>query len=222
MDLKKAFEALGAGGGEWVLWVLVALSILSIAIVLDRVWYFWSNREQPEVVMGRGMAALTTGQWSMPEVSGTGPVGRMFRLAGEDWALGAERLRARLVAQRLQERAAAERGLVLLGTLGNNAPFIGLFGTVLGIIKSFRDLGTATNQGPAVVMTGLSEALVATAVGILVAIPAVIAYNLVNRRIRVMDYRLEEASEAVVALAKATTAGPGAAEHEEVGRARGA
>lgn len=205
MDLKKAFEALGAGGGEWVLWVLVALSILSIAIVLDRVWYFFANREQPEVQMGQGMAGLTASQWTLPGVSSRGPVGRMFRLAGEDWALGSERLRARLVAQRLQERAAAERGLVLLGTLGNNAPFIGLFGTVLGIIKSFRDLGTSSNQGPAVVMTGLSEALVATAVGILVAIPAVIAYNLVNRRIKVIDYRLEEAAEAVVALARATS-----------------
>lgn len=222
MDLKKAFEALGAGGGEWVLWVLVALSILSIAIVLDRVWYFWANREQPEVVMGQGMGALATGQWSMPGVSGRGPVGRMFRLSGEDWALGSERLRARLVAQRLQERAAAERGLVLLGTLGNNAPFIGLFGTVLGIIKSFRDLGTASTQGPAVVMAGLSEALVATAVGILVAIPAVIAYNLVNRRIRVIDYRLEEASEAVVALARATMGEARGVASEEVGRARGA
>jgi biopolymer transport protein ExbB len=74
------------------------------------------------------------------------------------------------------ERPRYERFLSLLGTLGNNAPFIGLFGTVLGIIKAFNDLGAVSLKGSAIqqtVMTGISEALVATAVGLAVAIPAV-------------------------------------------------
>ena len=82
------------------------------------------------------------------------------------------------------ERQTLDRGLVILGTLGNNAPFVGLFGTVLGIIKSFNDLALNPQGGPSVVMGGISEALVATAVGLLVAIPAVIAYNLFGRIVK--------------------------------------
>ena len=83
-----------------------------------------------------------------------------------------------------RERMSLEKRLGVLGTLGNNAPFIGLFGTVLGIIRSFADLAQNQGGGAAVVMRGISEALVATAVGLLVAIPAVIAYNIFQGRVR--------------------------------------
>jgi biopolymer transport protein ExbB len=71
-----------------------------------------------------------------------------------------------------------------LGTLGNNAPFIGLFGTVLGIIKAFADLAKNQGGGATVVMAGIADALVATAVGLLVALPAVVAFNIFQGRIR--------------------------------------
>ena len=77
-----------------------------------------------------------------------------------------------------------DKGLVVLGTLGNNAPFIGLFGTVIGIIKAFHDLSVNPQGGPSVVMAGISEALIATAVGLMVAIPAVIAFNGLQRMIK--------------------------------------
>jgi biopolymer transport protein ExbB len=77
-----------------------------------------------------------------------------------------------------------EKHLGILGTLGNNAPFIGLFGTVLGIIKAFADLAKNQGGGAAVVMAGIAEALVATAVGLLVALPAVVAFNIFQGRIR--------------------------------------
>jgi biopolymer transport protein ExbB len=83
-----------------------------------------------------------------------------------------------------REKLRLERNLAFLGTLGANAPFIGLFGTVLGIIKAFHDLAGSQSGGPAIVMAGISEALVATAVGLLVAIPAVVAFNYFNRRVR--------------------------------------
>jgi biopolymer transport protein ExbB/TolQ len=83
------------------------------------------------------------------------------------------------------ERAGLERGLTTLATLGSNAPFIGLFGTVLGVIQAFGALGA--NQARASdIMVGISEALVATAVGLFVAIPAVVAYNALSRRLRVI------------------------------------
>jgi biopolymer transport protein ExbB len=211
MNIAVLIRALGNSGGDWVLYVLVAFSMVSIAVILERAVHFWMNREPFETLVGDGIPALAGGNMQAVRDQQKGPVGRMLHLATEQWSLAPERLAATLLAHRLRERATAERGLVILGTLGNNAPFVGLFGTVLGIIRSFQDLGNAASQGPAAVMTGLSEALVATAVGIMVAIPAVIFYNLYQRSIRVMDYQLEEASEAVVAIKRCELSAPPAA-----------
>jgi biopolymer transport protein ExbB len=89
-----------------------------------------------------------------------------------------------MASARSRERLMLEKHLGILGTLGNNAPFIGLFGTVLGIIKAFADLAKNQGGGAAVVMSGIAEALVATAVGLLVALPAVVAFNIFQGRIR--------------------------------------
>src|SRR6202012_4100024 len=83
-----------------------------------------------------------------------------------------------------QESARYEKRLAFLGTLGNNAPFVGLFGTVLGIIRSFHDLAAGGSmQNSQVVMAGIAEALVATGVGLVVALPAVAAYNAAIRHV---------------------------------------
>jgi len=89
-----------------------------------------------------------------------------------------------MAGARSRERLALEKHLGILGTLGNNAPFIGLFGTVIGIIKAFADLAKNQGGGAAVVMSGIAEALVATAVGLMVALPAVVAFNIFQGRIR--------------------------------------
>lgn len=84
----------------------------------------------------------------------------------------------------LRARMDWEKNLSMLATIGSNAPFIGLFGTVLGIIKAFHDLSQQAVTGAQTVTSGISEALVATAIGLLVAIPAVIAFNLFQRRVK--------------------------------------
>ena len=96
-----------------------------------------------------------------------------------------------------------ERNLGILGTLGNNAPFIGLFGTVLGIIKAFADLSRNQAGGAGAVMSGISEALVATAVGLMVAIPAVMAFNFFQARVRKSMARVD----AMAHLVLSTSAG---------------
>ena len=93
-----------------------------------------------------------------------------------------------------------ERYLHLLATIGNTAPFIGLFGTVWGIMGSFQEIGRQGSANIAVVAPGVAEALINTAAGLFVAIPAAVAYNLYISRIRKMHVQLEVFSSEVVTL----------------------
>ncbi|MEK7872485.1 MAG: MotA/TolQ/ExbB proton channel family protein, partial [Chloroflexota bacterium] len=148
-----------------------ALGVLSQAPLLRKDWDALSRlaAEYP------GVLALILGAAAQAAPSGSGAV--------EERALS-----ARLEAKRLLDRR-----LIVLGTLGNSAPFIGLFGTVLGIIRAFQDLSQSA-AGPEAVMRGLSQALIATAFGLLVAIPSAMAYNYYLRR---METLLDEAERLV-------------------------
>ena len=101
----------------------------------------------------------------------------------------------------IMKRTEIEKGLTVLATLGSNAPFIGLFGTVLGIIQAFGALGTNQGNG-ATVMVAISEALVATAVGLFVAIPAVIAFNFLSRYLRVLITNCESLRDLYISQIK--------------------
>lgn len=129
-------------GAEWVLYLLVVMSLVSIALIIER-WVFYRRAEQNRAALRTALA--------------------------EDGEAG---LRVHL-----------ERNLTVLASVGSNAPFIGLFGTVLGIIRAFHNLSGDLTGGADVVMGAISEALVATAVGIFVAIPALAAYNGFQRKV---------------------------------------
>jgi biopolymer transport protein ExbB len=101
------------------------------------------------------------------------------------------------------ERLRYEKRLAFLGTLGNNAPFVGLFGTVLGIIRAFHDLAGASIQGTQAVMSGIAEALVATGIGLLVALPSVAMYNALIRHVETQASGAEATSREVIAYLKA-------------------
>ncbi|MDC0711666.1 MotA/TolQ/ExbB proton channel family protein [Stigmatella sp. ncwal1] len=186
---------------EWVLWVLTVLSVLSIAIMLERSLYFARHRlshsEELAVRLSRGefeaVSAAVKGRRGMEAA-----VIQEALAASSRGADAVEQLIASVVAR---ERPQYERFLSFLGTLGNNAPFIGLFGTVLGIIKAFHDLGSLSAKGGAIqqtVMAGISEALVATAVGLAVAIPAVVAFNIFNRQLKTLTSRTTALGHALV------------------------
>jgi len=177
MNVSGRFLAFTLHGATWVLWLLIALSVMSMAVVLERLWYFRAHR-----VCRRQLAA---------------EIRRLLRECVRREEVGAPALvemaapiemTAAIEGAKMRERLRLERRLPFLATLGSNGPFIGLFGTVLGIIKAFHDLaatqGTA-GAGASTVMAGISEALVATAIGLLVAIPAVVAFNYFSRRVRV-------------------------------------
>jgi biopolymer transport protein ExbB len=176
-DISAKFLGLTLHGAAWVLWLLVALSVVSLAIMLERWWYFRTHRPAPAALANDVRTLL---------VEAVGPEVLEHEPPAEELAAAVEGAKA-------HEKLRLERNLAFLATLGSNGPFIGLFGTVLGIIKAFHDLagGAMASGGATVVMAGISEALVATAVGLLVAIPAVVAFNYFSRRIKVRMAEVE-------------------------------
>lgn len=197
MNLTKIMLNLAMAGGSWVLGLLIVLSIASVAAMLERALIFRRGRYAEADFIAGIKPLLEEDAWSEaakacadaagfePQVmlAGLRQVPRGSQAAAE--AMEAERLRlGQLLAKRLG----------FLGTLGANAPFIGLFGTVLGIIHAFKDLALTSGGGGPAVMAGIAEALVTTAVGLLVAIPAVMAYNLFHRRLHAILERSQRLS----------------------------
>lgn len=201
MDIKSLFLALSLTGGAWILYLLVGLSLISIAIIIERLLYFRADRTRPDDLAERALDHLGRGKLAEAALmarAATGPEARLLAAALAPADPDAGRTEQRLAAGLLDEQRRIERRVLFLGTLGANAPFIGLLGTVLGIIRAFYDLSAAGTGGPSVVMRGIAEALIATALGLGVAIPAVIAYNFFQRRVRNRRQRLEQFARAVV------------------------
>lgn len=174
-------------GTEWVLWLLILLSIVSVGIVIERFIYF--SRMQLDFAKFTedvSRALLKDDYEALKKTcEASSAIEAQVILRGlPHRAKGPQAMNEAMSGFLVGNRQYLDRGLVVLGTLGNNAPFIGLFGTVIGIIKAFHDLSVNPAGGPSVVMSGISEALVATAVGLMVAIPAVVAFNAFQRHIK--------------------------------------
>ena len=187
-------------GAEWVLWLLVALSVASVGVILERAAFFIARRPRsPDDVARRLLAGDLSGAAAAVE-GRSGMEADVVRAAVTHAAKGADAVREVISGTIERSRVEYERNLGFLGTLGNNAPFIGLFGTVLGIIRAFIDLSKNPGAaGTGTVMAGISEALVATAVGLFVALPAVIFYNLFQRGLRRTAQRANALGHAAVA-----------------------
>jgi biopolymer transport protein ExbB len=187
MHLSQRILGFTLLGSEWVLWVLVALSVLSVAVMVERALVF-SGTGRDVAALGREMTArLWSGDRAAARelLDGSRTPAALVAAAGvAELERGADAVSEIMASVKANLRVELERNLGVLGTLGNNAPFIGLFGTVLGIIRAFADLARNPAGGTAAVMSGISEALVSTAVGLLVAIPAVIAFNFFQGRVR--------------------------------------
>ncbi|MCS6797645.1 MAG: MotA/TolQ/ExbB proton channel family protein [Myxococcota bacterium] len=182
-ERMTAFAMLGAG---WVLWLLVALSVVGLAIVLERTYYMLATRDDFSRLRADVERALLAGD--LDAVRRRVGASRAFEarvlaagLARDD---GPESVERRMRSALSQGRLQLERNLAFLGTVGNNAPFVGLLGTVIGIIRAFHALQESAGQVTSGLMAEIGEALVATAIGILVALPAVAAYNTFQRVIR--------------------------------------
>jgi biopolymer transport protein ExbB len=202
MTMTQAlFQLFTRAGAEWVLYALAALSVASVAVILERTLFFRrQGRSRAETVIP--LLAHGRLEQARTEVEDqTGLEAEVVRAAVSAAAGGPTSVAEMVACTIRRQKPSYERGLGFLGTLGSNAPFLGLFGTVVGIIKAFADLGvgTAKGAGASAVMSGLSEALVATAVGIFVAIPAVVAFNAFNRELKAAVGRAEAIAHALAA-----------------------
>jgi len=181
-----ALRLLAFSGADWVIYLLILCSILVVAVAVDRLLVLSREQKSFLAVKENVSGPLEAGDLvgAAQKVSESDGVAAHILLAGmKQISHGIPAMEEHISASKFMERQHLERRLLILGTLGNNAPFIGLFGTVLGVIKAFHDLAQSASAGPEVVMQGLSEALIATAVGLLVAIPSVIAYNYFQKRV---------------------------------------
>lgn len=181
-------------GSAWVMWLLITLSALSIAVIIERTLALRALRTDLASLRHRFVEGLFEGGFSKARalLAGYRHPAALVALRGlsrpesETTPKAAEEA---MQAESVAQRRILERRFSFLATLGANAPFIGLFGTVVGILQAFDALGrstaTAANAlAPQAVMSSIAEALVATAIGLGVAIPAVVAYNTLERFVK--------------------------------------
>jgi biopolymer transport protein ExbB/TolQ len=166
---------------EWVLWLLLGLSLLSVAVMVER-WFFYRRRKLNfEPLKDEFAKALDQGDFDAAAklLAKHDTLETNVTLAGlRGYEKGPESVEELIAGALGRGKAEYERRLSILATLASNCPFIGLFGTVLGIVRSFKEMSKDLANASAGVMAGIAEALIATAVGLLVAIPAVVAYNI--------------------------------------------
>ncbi len=189
-------------GSEWVIYLLLFLSICSIAIIIDRLYVFSARASKKETLRDNLRKAFQDGDYE-----------KFLNVLNKDYSSSAtvaktaitnietkySTIEEAILNALSQEKLLLEKRIIFLGTLGSNAPFLGLFGTVLGIVSAFHHLAQNTKIGTAGLMAGISEALVATALGLFVAIPAVVAYNYFVRRIKKTMIYCEDIVRLVIA-----------------------
>jgi biopolymer transport protein TolQ len=199
------FYGIAHAGHEVTLWLLIVLSIFSIAFILERFFTLKKYKSNSTKTAQRIQEALQSN--NLAEIQEMSRDRETFEGRALSYGLrhakehGVEGLEEIFSSYALTERTKFDKYLNFLATVGSNAPFIGLLGTVFGIMDAFREL--AVSQGDAsAVMLGISKALVATGVGLMVAIPAVIAYNYFQRQVKTIMQSLESVKDICLVLAK--------------------
>lgn len=201
--IEQALSGMTQIGTAWILWTLVALSLLGLAVILERAAYFFSSRDDIETLGNDlrqllGEADFTRAKRRLSESpSGEAKVA-LAALRSRDPASADEHMLGAAESVRLD----MERHLAFLSTVGSNAPFVGLLGTVVGIVSAFRELNTSGGALTDGLMAHIGEALVATAVGLVVALPAVAAFNVFRRIVATRMARAESLRHLVLAELK--------------------
>lgn len=171
-----------------VMLIILGCSVITFGFAIERAIYFLRRRGNPDALLAEALEHVRSGNvkqalWTCTTTRH--PMGAIAAQMLKHAHLAGEALEDKLQIALSQQRLLLERNLGVLGTMGNTAPLIGLLGTVWGIMRAFHDMARTGSAGPSVVAAGVAEALLTTAAGLMVAVPAVILYNQFVRRISV-------------------------------------
>ena len=205
MLIEKLF-VLAQGSAEAILWLLMIISVISIGMIIERFFTLTSIHRNNTNFRSKAQELLQAYTLEDIEEQGKNKTSLPERALNygirHAKAQGSEGLAEVFNSYLMIEKPKLEKNLNFLATVGSNAPFVGLLGTVLGIMKAFNDLAQNAGSGNEAVMSGIAEALVATAVGLFVAIPAVIGYNYFQKLVRQSLQSIDVARELCIAYAK--------------------
>jgi len=181
---------------SFTLIILIGCSILSITFTIERWWYYRKCKIDAVKFMEKIKDLIDQDAYNEAINlcdKTVVPLTSVIKVGLVNRKMEKEDIVELMESKKMEERLKMEKWLGILGTLGNTAPFIGLFGTVVGIINAFRALAASGSGGPAVVAVGIAEALVATAGGLSVAIPCVIIFNYFMRKVKRMTTEIDVA-----------------------------
>lgn len=222
--LQRLMTQFGAG---WVMWLLIVLSVISLAVMLERAWFYYTLRDDLPKLVADFRALLRKGDLAgaRKRLEASPSAEAAVVLVGINEAdHGAKSADEAMMGAVALQRMKLERRLAFLGTLGNNAPFIGLFGTVIGVVEAFEGLAAqdavaaqaqSSAMAPQQVMGAIAEALVATAVGLVVAIPAVVMFNYFMRHSKAVLANTEALTRVLLAHLVADNSGASDSDGEE-------
>jgi biopolymer transport protein ExbB len=183
--------------------VLLLCSVLALAVILERLWHYRKIKMNPTQFMERVRFSVAQNKYedavNFCSYANT-PLTNVIKVGLSNREKLPENISEMMESSRMLERITLERFLGILGTLGNSAPFIGLLGTVIGIIRAFKLLEVAGSAGPTAVMVGIAEALITTAMGLFVAIPCAIMFNYFMNRVKNFSAEMEVASKELMVL----------------------
>ncbi len=188
---------------SWAIDLLLGLSIFAVAVLIDRIWAYRGLRINEERLLQRIRSSLKRNKSDEALYvceSASNPLADVLKVGIKNRNLPIEDIAELVDGEMLKTKTILEKRLSILSTISFIAPLLGLLGTVLGIIRAFRDLAVSGSGGPSVVMMGVAEALVTTVMGILIAIPASIGYNFFLNHIRTYLVRTEVAAKELLAF----------------------
>ncbi|RQW00942.1 MAG: MotA/TolQ/ExbB proton channel family protein [Calditrichaeota bacterium] len=183
--------------------ILIACSVVALTFIFER-WLFYKHTsiDADRFFIKLKDAFRNEGLEKAISVcnSSLSPLAAVVKSGLEEANSGSNAAAEIMDAMAIEQRTKLEKNLTILGTLGNIAPLIGLFGTVVGIIRAFHSLSVSGSAGPSVVSAGIAEALVTTAAGLVVAVPAVVFYNYFLRRVDTVMNEIESVSRKVMVM----------------------
>lgn len=179
---------------SFTMFILIFCSVITLAFTIERWWFFWKIKLNLENFMATLKKYIEDADFEKAlNLCRTtkNPVAKVMEVAIINHKKPKSQVIELMNAARLEQRVRMEQFIIVLGTMATICPFLGLFGTVIGIIRAFHDLAISGSGGPSVVAAGISEALVATAAGLGVAIPAVVLFNYFMKKVKNFSSAME-------------------------------